>query len=337
MTDRATLASVPSGLSSAADIAARGVERRLAGGRPEPSSSFQIGTRDGVRIHADVFLPTEHAPVAKLLVAPAMGVKRQFYAAFAADMAAHGIATMTFDYRGVGDSLREPIRESEARLAQWGEQDMAAATRELAELSVGEGNPRHDKLPLLFVGHSVGGQLLGLMQDIPYRSALLVGSQAGYWRHWDGAGKAVVAALWYVGVPVLTGALGYLPMKAFGQGEDIPRGVAREWARWGRDRSYVGVRIAERPRAGFNDWSGKLRAVSIADDGYAPPRAVAALKELYRAADGEVMPVHPRDLGVKGIGHFGWFRRHFRATLWADARKWLLASSGVSASGSGPD
>src|SRR5688500_1750688 len=221
MTDRATLAAMPAGLTTAADAAARGLERSLRR-RPAPSRTFFIGTRDGVRVEADAFLPADHPPVAKLLVAPAMGVKRQFYAAFAAEMAAHGIATLTFDYRGVGGSRRGPAGAAEARLWQWGEQDMAAATRELALLTTDDEDPRYAKLPLLFVGHSVGGQLFGLMSDLPYRSALLVGSQAGHWRHWDGAGKAAMLALWYVGVPALTGALGYLPMKAFGQGVDIP-------------------------------------------------------------------------------------------------------------------
>ncbi len=317
---------MPPGLAASADAAARGLAAAL-GGRPEPSRGCAFDAADGERIEADVFEPPERAPVAKLLVGPAMGVRRQFYAPFAADMAAHGVATMTFDYRGVGGSRRGPVGASEARLSQWGEQDMAAATLALRRLG-GEGGAG---APLLFVGHSVGGQLFGLMAEMPYRAALLVGSQSGHWRHWDGADRAAMAAFWYLGVPALTGALGYLPMRAFGQGEDIPKGVAREWARWSRDRSYVGVRLAERPDAGFNHWGGRLRAVAIADDRYAPPRAVAALAGLYRAAEREVVTLRPDDVGARAIGHFGWFRRHVRDTLWADARRWLLAAAGVAA------
>ncbi|HEU4412089.1 MAG TPA: alpha/beta hydrolase [Polyangiaceae bacterium] len=335
MTDRATLASLPAGLSTAADAAARGLERSLGGPRPAPSQTFLVGTRDGVRVEADAFLPAGRPPVAKLLVAPAMGVRRQFYSAFAAEMAAHGVATMTFDYRGIGGSRKGPVGEAEARLALWGEQDMAAATREL-EFLLADDDPRHAKLPLLFVGHSIGGQLFGLMNDPPYRSALLVGAQSGHWRDWDGAAKAALAALWYVGVPALTYAFGYLPMNALGQGEDLPRGVAYDWARWGRHPAALDRRVAERPDAGYRRWAGKLRAIAIADDAYAPPRGVAALAGRYRAAERELVTVRPGDLGVKGVGHFGWFKSHFRTTLWADARRWLLASAGVNTSGSGP-
>lgn len=335
MSDRATLASLPDGLSAAADAAAGGLERSLGGARPTPTETFRLGTRDGVRIEADAFLPVGRPPIAKLLVAPAMGVRRQFYAAFAAEMAAHGVATLTFDYRGIGGSLDGHVTDTEVRLAQWGEQDMAAATRELGFL-MADDEPRHAKLPLLFVGHSIGGQLFGLLNDAPYRSALLVGCQAGYWRHWGGASKAVMAALWYAGVPALTFARGYLPMRALGQGEDLPKGVAYDWAKWGRAPLSVGLRLAERPSAGFHCWGGRLRAISIADDRYAPPRGVAALTDLYSSADREIVTVRPSDLGVKSIGHFGWFRPHFRATLWADARRWLLASAGVNTSGSGP-
>jgi predicted alpha/beta hydrolase len=329
MPEIATPSTLRRGLAEAVEAVARGFDRE-----PVPPRTFLFGTRDGARLEADAFLPRSGRPIAKALVAPAMGVPRRFYAPFAADLAAHGIAALSFDYRGVGGSLAGPVRDSPAVLSEWGEEDLAAATRELAALSV-PGATR--ELPLLFVGHSVGGQLLGLMSDVPYRSALFVGSQAGYFGHWDGASRALMAALWFAAVPALTRVFGYLPMSAFGKGEDIPRGVAREWARWGRDPEYIGVHVRDRPDAGYHRFAGRIRAVSIADDAYAPPRAVAALARLYRAADVEVAPLHPRDEGVAAIGHFGWFKDRFRGTLWADARRWLLASAGVSPGGAGPD
>lgn len=336
---------LPKGLAAAADTAAKSIERALTK-RPLANRSMRIGTRDGEHIVADVFLPDEGPTVAKLLIASAMGVSRRFYAAFARDLASHGIAVMTFDYRGIGDSLHGALEASTATLSAWGEQDLAAATRELERLEITGDAAHDDRLPLLFVGHSVGGQVFGLVSDAPFRAALLVGSQAGYWKHWGGAKRLAMAGLWFGAVPLFTAWLGYLPMKALGQGEDIPKGVAREWARWGRDASYVGVRIRDRAAEaekasrtstlGYAAWEGKLRAVSIADDGYAPQPAVEALVKLYAKADTEVVTVSPRSVGTKSVGHFGWFRSHFRATLWAEARRWLLASAGVDPSGSGP-
>lgn len=292
--------------------------------RPRADRTWTVTAADGAPLAVDLYLPAGPA-VARALVAPAMGVKKRFYAPFAADMAAHGVATLVADYRGIGESLRGPVSRSRARLSEWGELDLPAVTRALAALDI----PLLGDAPLSFVGHSVGGQLFGLMPENPFRSALFVGSQSGYWRHYPGWRRAGIATLWHVGVPALATTLGYLPMRALGQGEDLPAGVAREWARWGRDPRYVGVRVAELERSGYATWSGQLRALSISDDGYAPLEAVEALVRHYSAAWVDVSIVEPRALGVKRVGHFGWFRPRFRETAWADARTWLLGAAGV--------
>lgn len=306
-------------------------EARSGRRRPRPTWSLVVPAADDVPLESDVFLPASGPIVAKALLAPAMGVKRGFYAAFAEDLASHGIATLTFDYRGIGGSLRGDVARSTASLHEWGELDLAAATRALQGLDPGSDPRLSADAPLVFVGHSVGGQLFGLMRDIPFRSALFVGSQAGYYGHWSGLGRVGMAALWHVGVPLFTSTLGYLPMKALGQGENIPGGVAREWAAWGRDPAYVGVRTAEVRDNGYAHWGGPLRAIAIADDPYAPRRAVEALTALYSAAWTEVSVLRPRDVGVRSVGHFGWFGDRFRDTLWADARRWLLRSARIDA------
>lgn len=302
-----------------ADIAAamfRDVDERA----PSPSRSFSIVTEDGTALAADLFLP-EGPARARLLFASAMGVPKRFYARFLDDLAAHGVASLVVDYRGIAASRGGPIQNVRARLSDWGERDLAAATRTLATLDLPTTSPR---VPMLFMGHSVGGQLFGLMRDLPFEAAYFVGSQAGYWRHWDGLPRLGMLALWFGAIPLFTNTLGYLPMKAFGQGENIPRGVAREWAKWGRDPAYIGSHAARIAGAGYATWSGRLRAVAIADDTYAPERAVRELVRLYTASEGDVAVVRPRDVGVSRVGHFGWFRPKFRDTLWADARRFLL-------------
>lgn len=285
-----------------------------------PTRSLSIVSDDGVALAADLFLPDEPAR-ARLLLAPAMGVKRTFYARFLADLASHGIASLVLDYRGIAGSRLGAIRSVDATLSDWGERDLAAATRALVTLDMNVATP---DVPNLFIGHSVGGQLFGLMKDLPFESAYFVASQAGYWGHWQGLSKVGMIALWFGAIPLFTRTLGYLPMKVFGQGEDIPRGVAQQWAEWGRDPSYVGVRAAALEGCGYDAFGGRLRAVSIEDDGYAPERAVRELVRAYASAIGDVTVVRPGALGVDGIGHFGWFHPRFRDSLWSDARRFLL-------------
>lgn len=289
----------------------------MPAGTSEPRD-LPIPTADGLRLAADLFLPPDGVVTHAVLIGPAMAVKRRYYSAFAAYLAEGGAAVVVPDYRGIGGS---GDARTEATMASWGEQDLAAAAAVLRE--------RHPDVPLLFVGHSAGGQLFGLVGVEPFAGFLLVASGSGHWRHFDGLGRAAIWAMWHVGLPVLTALFGYLPMRRFGQGEDVPTGVARQWASWGRHRRYIGSHADAHGGLGYTRWTGPLRAYSVTDDTYAPPRAVAALVALYPNADAEIVSLTPAALGVPEIGHFGFFRARFRDTSWAEARAWLQARAGI--------
>ena len=66
-----------------------------------------------------------------------------------------------------------------------------------------------------------------------------------------------------------------------------------------------------------------VRAYAISDDPFAPARAVQALAQLYPHARWEMRKLAPRELGVKSVGHFGFFRERFRDSLWREAAEWL--------------
>jgi predicted alpha/beta hydrolase len=66
-----------------------------------------------------------------------------------------------------------------------------------------------------------------------------------------------------------------------------------------------------------------LRAYAITDDPFAPLGAVQALAALYPNAPWETRQVAPSELGVKSIGHFGFFRERFRDSLWRETADWL--------------
>jgi len=122
-------------------------------------------------------------------------------------------------------------------------------------------------------------------------------------------------------LPGISRLFGYFPAAALGQGENIPAGVAIEWASWCRDPDYlVGALGAKEQYARF---SAPLRLYWVADDPYAPLAAAEALLELYPRAPSELTRVMPRELGAERIGHFGFFREQFRDTLWRDAADWL--------------
>jgi predicted alpha/beta hydrolase len=273
---------------------------------------------DGIPLEGSLFA-TAGAPRATVVVGSAMGVPRRLYEAFAAYLAEDGLATLTFDYRGIGGSLTgsRSLRGNPATLSQWGEQDIGGALSAMTE--------RWPGVPRLFVGHSVGGQILGLAPGKEHLSgALLVASQSGYWRLWAPPRSLLMAMLWHAGIPAFTAAFGYLPMKRLGGGEDLPMGVARQWAAWGRDPGYV-LSYAGIGASGYREMKVPIRAYSISDDSYAPRRTIETLLGYYERAPSEIKVVSPSDAGMKAIGHFGYFSSRFKDSLWAEPRAWLIA------------
>jgi predicted alpha/beta hydrolase len=272
---------------------------------------------DGRRLSGTLREPP--APRAAVLLAGATGVPERAYAALAEAVAWSGLAVLSFDYRGVGKSRAAGrLREEAATMADWGRLDLEGALVWLGG--------RYAGLPLLLLGHSVGGQLLGLAPSAGrLRGALLVGAQSGYFGHWQGAARVRMWLNWHFLLPAMAAALGYAPMQALGMGENLPAGVARQWARWGRRAEHLLSECHPGEREHFARLGFPIRCYRFTDDGFAPPRAVEGLLAFYRGTVPDVVTRAPAEVGASTIGHFGWMKPSFRETLWREMAAWLLA------------
>jgi predicted alpha/beta hydrolase len=275
-----------------------------------------VVARDGHPLAASIFEPPGGASRSRVVVInSATGVRRSYYAAFATYLAAHGFTVVTYDYRGIGGSRPARLRGFRARMRHWGELDFAAVL-DWVERDLGCAAP-------LVVGHSVGGQIVGLAANNERIAALLlVGAQSGDWRLWPAAARVRLLLMWHAVIPALTTALGYLPGQVFG-GEDLPAGVAREWARWGRRRGYLAGGTDASRRAGFARLRVPLLAYGFDDDSFAPRAAVDALLALSAGAATSRRFLAPSAIGARSVGHFGFFRPPFEGSLWSEARQWL--------------
>jgi len=277
----------------------------------------EFAAADGFRLGGILYRPAQPNGRA-VLVNGAVGVRQQYYAAFAAYLEEHGFTVLTYDYRGIAASRHGPLRALHARIHDWAQLDAAAALEELARAAPGA--------RLLAVGHSFGGNGLGLVPGAErLAGALFVGVQSGYWRHWHGLGRAGMWFLTHALLPGMASLLGFVPASAFGVGEDLPAGVAAGWASWCRDPHYAAGAVGP---DGYAAFKAPIRSYWIADDGYAPRAATEAILREYAAAPSEIVPVDPAQHGGAKIGHFGFFRERFRETLWRDARHWLEAIPG---------
>ncbi|HEX9396574.1 MAG TPA: alpha/beta fold hydrolase [Burkholderiales bacterium] len=275
------------------------------------NGAFLLAASDGYTLGATLYRAATRSERG-VLVMPATGVPQDYYAKYAAYLMERGFNVLTFDYRGIGKSLSGHVRGVVASMRDWAQLDAAAAFEFLQK-----GNKK-----IFVAGHSFGGQAIGLLPAAnEVAAAFMVGSQSGYWRNWPLLGRAWMWPASHVVLPVVSRLQGYFPSSRLGFGEDLPKGVAIEWARWCRNPTYlVGDLGVE---AAYARVTAPLRAYAISDDAFAPAGAVQALLDLYPASRSELKRVRPGDVGAKRIGHFGFFRDRFRDTLWRDATDWL--------------
>jgi predicted alpha/beta hydrolase len=178
------------------------------------------------------------------------------------------------------------------------------------------------------IGHSVGGQMFGIADNNHTASAmLLIGSQTAEWRVWPGLSKYRLLLVYYAAIPMLTRVYGYFPSSKVGMGEDLPPQIALEWARIGRTRGYIRGAFGPAYADLFKNFRGRMLAYSFSDDWYAPKEAVDGLLGYYEAAERSHRHVRPKELAVRKIGHFGFFRETFRDTLWRDTADWLKSAA----------
>ena len=273
-----------------------------------------IAARDGYALAATVFTPAA-APGHAVLINSATAVPRKIYRGFATYLAEQGCAVLTYDYRGIGGSRRGPLRGFKVRMRDWAALDVAAAIDHMRGV--------WPKLPLAVVGHSFGGQTVGLAPNNHEISrALFIAAQAGHWRLFHSPEKyRVYAMLRLIGSPIAH-VLGYVPGR-LGIGEDLPRDVFLEWTNWVMKRRYFFDDTTLTALENFPKYRGALRAVCLTDDPWATPAAVDLLCSGFTGTTPERIDIRPGDAGAARIGHFGFFRPEHRDTLWRDAAEWL--------------
>ncbi len=133
-------------------------------------------------------------------------------------------------------------------------------------------------------------------------------------------------ALWNLTGPIATRIYGYQPMSKFGIGEDIPMGVYRDWKRWCANPHYFFDDAASKARAiiaKFADVRIPIAATVSTDDLWAPPASRDVFFKGFSSANVQAIDLTPHGLGVKQVGHMGYFWSQVGAQLWPQMMAWL--------------
>jgi predicted alpha/beta hydrolase len=245
------------------------------------------------------------------------GIPARLYRRFAAWLASRGVPVLTYDNRGIGASRPARMRGFDAGVEAWSDHDCAAAIAWL--------RTRYPGGELIGIAHSIGGLVLTSARNAESLARfLLVGVHTGYWGDYHPLWRLPMTLMWHGVMPALTRLCGYFPGRLVGMGSDLPARFAGQWARRTTPAiRYEGERF-DACLARGRSVRGAALALTFTDDGFATARGTRRLLELFPKVEAQHRVIAPRDAGLGGIGHFGFFRASAEGTLWPAVHDWMV-------------
>jgi len=279
------------------------------------STNVKIICTDEQEISASLFQP-HNAMKGAVLIAPATGIKRQFYISFANFLAEHGYAVLTFDNRGIGESLTGSIKHSEASIQCWGEKDMPAALNYL--------KASFPATKYHLIGHSAGGQLIGLMSNVKEISSVFnVACSSGQLQNMRFSHRMKAHFFMNLFIPFSNLIFGYTKSQWFGMGEPLPKNVAKQWRAWCNAEGYVkeafGKTVFEHL---YDELTTPSLWVNATDDDIANDANVADMLTVFPKLNAQTLTLAPENYGLAEIGHMKFFSKKSNV-LWKYALDWL--------------
>lgn len=250
-------------------------------------------------------------PKAVVVVAGAMGVAQYNYAKFSQWLCEQGYSVITFDYHGTGASMGDGVRHCRSGILDWARFDCPAIIDFAQSLS-----PSSE---LIWFGHSVGGQIVGMLPS-DYASRLTrvvtIACGNGYWRENSLPTKRVALFLWYFVAPVSTFLCGYYPGSRLNIVGDLPKAVIQQWRRWCLNPEYSVGAEGPKMRESYASVTAPITSLSFSDDEMLSRQSIDSLHKLYTGSAKTMIRIKPQEVGLKRIGHLGWPKEKFKDQLW---------------------
>jgi predicted alpha/beta hydrolase len=287
---------------------------------PVAAQPFSLRCPDGRQLSAHWIPAGERRAV--LVINAGTGFPQTFYMRLAGYAAGRGYDTLVYDYRGMGMSAPPDLAAETARMSEWGLLDMRTALSAAAERASG--------VPLATLGHSIGGQFLGLLTNHAMaRAHVQVAASVGYWPWEHAPFKYLAWWFWRVHGPLMLALKGYVPTGGGWAGLPLPRGVYEEWRRWCLRPGHFGPDLSTYLSDNvFSTLRAPVLTVGFSDDSIATRRTVDELNRFFPNVERESRWYTPADVGG-AIGHEGFFHSRHRDTLWRPTLDWLDAKLGL--------
>ena len=270
-----------------------------------------IRTKDGKEIHAISY--TNGEPGSKvIIIGPSADTTQVYYRPLAKLLRSLDYDVVTFDYRGTGQSAPPQLKGFKTCLHQWAVQDADAVIRFVKNHFVNQ--------EIIYIGHGISGEIIGLAQASQYiQKLVLVSSALSCKKIWPLKHRLRIIALKTI-MRLVNKLFGYFPGTKLGILKDIPKGVAHQWANWCSNTNGL---FDAYPDNNFRKLQVPLLAFSFTDDWRCPPKAVEELLNRFTSSIITWHHILPRDIGVKRIGHSGFFDPYAKPTLWVLLEQWI--------------
>lgn len=276
---------------------------------------LRIRTPDGYELGAVLYEARgSHAPQRAIVLHGGAGIAALRYAHFARFFARAGMPVLTYDYRGIGLSRPGTLQGFPASVEDWAEFDCATAIGWLRDC--------YPRAELVGIAHSVSALLFGGAHEAAEQARLvLIGAHTGYYGDYRPLYRLPMAVLWHGLMPLLTRLFGYFPARRLGLGEDIPAGVALQWAsRRSSDLRPAGASPDDERTRKLLDRCAALKrpalVIRFSDDAFATAAGMRRLLGYYPGLSPQYEIITPADSGTRKIGHFGFFGRKAGQALW---------------------
>jgi predicted alpha/beta hydrolase len=296
----------------------RGYQYNDSDDLPESGGEKQLRLRtaDGYDVGAVFYAPLRpRTPRRVVILHGGAGIPALRYRRFARFLAEWGMPVLTYDYRGIGLSRPPELRGFYATIDDWAEYDSTAAIAWLRERFP------HDEIA--GISHSIGALPMGGAGNAAEQARLiLICPHTGYYGDYRALYRLPMALAWHVVMPAITRVVGYFPARRFGLGDDIPAGMAMQWAaRRSTELRPDGPQPEHERTRRLLGRCATLEcpalAISLSDDAFATLAGARRLLSYFpRLQSPQHTVITPAEAGVRHLGHFGFFRRDAGVTLW---------------------
>lgn len=283
--------------------------------------NIQVTCKDGYTLAGVIYSPKNETDIkAAVMISPATGIKKEFYNSFATYLAEQGYGVIAFENRGIGESLHGKLKDSKATIRDWGYLDMPAVLEEL--------KTRFPNTTYHLVGHSAGGQLMGIMHNhADLTSIFNVACSSGQLDNMRPAYRRQAKLFMNAFAPLNNLIFGYTNTQWIGMGEPLPKGVAKDWCDWCNGAGYIHTAFGDTVK---EHWYDEINIpsmwVNATDDDIANNANVDDMIRVFSkmTSEGNIkrLTLEPKEQGFSDIGHMKFFSSK-RSQLWSLATDWL--------------